>query len=188
MVLRVAWLNLGKSNKYAFWSKDYFFVVVETAMWVVGVSTMEPFSWLHLQHEFDEVAEALILRHPCLRENTSPLGYEGWKMSLKYKLSNYRTQLRKVGCPEVCVNSLRNKPAEKRSSAFNMKKPKRGEVECCPPFPLGKCGFSTSINLFICPTLWFCLKCFGTCSHIAKMITVLRDYTTIVESWNFMIF
>lgn len=92
--------------------------------------------------KFDEVAEALILRHPYLRENTSPLGYEGWKMSLKYKLSNYRTQLRKVGCPEVCVNSLRNKPAEKRSPAFNVKKPKRGDGEYCPPFPLGECAQS----------------------------------------------
>lgn len=63
-------------------------------------------------------------------------------MSLKYKLSNYRTQLRKVGCPEVCVNSLRNKPAEKRSPAFNVKIPKRGEVEYCPHFPLGECAQS----------------------------------------------
>lgn len=92
--------------------------------------------------KFDEVAEALILKHPCLRENVSPLGYEGWKTSLKYKLSNYRTHLRKVGCPEVCVNSLRNKPSGKRSPAFNVKKPKRGEVEYCPPFPLGECAQS----------------------------------------------
>lgn len=93
-------------------------------------------------NKFDEVAEALILKHPCLKETTSPLGYEWWKMSLKYKLSNYRTQLRKVGCPEVCVNSLKNKPSEKRSPAFNVKKAKRGEVEYCSPFPIGECSQS----------------------------------------------
>lgn len=92
--------------------------------------------------KFDEVAEALILKHPCLKEKGSPSGYEGWKMSLKYKLSNYRTHLRKVGCPEVCVNSLKYKPAEKRSPAFDVKKPKRGEVEYCPSFPLGECAQS----------------------------------------------
>ncbi|KAG7513756.1 hypothetical protein JOB18_015916 [Solea senegalensis] len=88
--------------------------------------------------KFDQVAEALILKHPCLQSKGSPTGYEGWKMSLKYKLSNYRTHLRKVGCPEVCVNSLKNKPAAKRCPAFNVKRPKRGEVEYCPSFPLGE--------------------------------------------------
>ncbi|KAL6460861.1 hypothetical protein MHYP_G00308270 [Metynnis hypsauchen] len=88
--------------------------------------------------KFDQVAEALILRHPCLKEKGSPSGYAGWKMSLKYKLSNYRTHLRKVGCPEVCVNSLKHKPAEKCSPAFDVKRPKRGEVDYCPSFPLGE--------------------------------------------------
>lgn len=92
--------------------------------------------------KFEEVAEALILKHPCLKEKGSPTGYEGWKMSLKYKLSNYRTHLRKVGCPEVCVNSLNYKPSEKRSPAFDVKKPKRDEVEYCPSFPLGECAQS----------------------------------------------
>uniref|UniRef100_A0A8C7XWQ7 Sterile alpha motif domain-containing protein 3 n=1 Tax=Oryzias sinensis TaxID=183150 RepID=A0A8C7XWQ7_9TELE len=88
--------------------------------------------------KFDQVAEALILRHPCLKEKGSPSGYAGWKMSLKYKLSNYRTHLRKVGCPEVCVNALKHKPAEKCSPAYDVKRPKRGEVDYCPPFPLGE--------------------------------------------------
>ena len=92
--------------------------------------------------KFDEVAEALILKHPCLKEKGSPTGYDGWKMSLKYKLSNYRTHLRKVGCPEVCVNSLKFKPAEKRSPAYDVKKPRRGEVDYCPSFPLGECAQS----------------------------------------------
>lgn len=88
--------------------------------------------------KFDQVAEALILKHPCLKQKGSHSGYAGWKLSLKYKLSNYRTNLRKIGCPEVCVNSLKNKPAEKCSPASAVKRPKRGEVDYCPSFPLGE--------------------------------------------------
>lgn len=76
--------------------------------------------------EFDQAAEALIRKHPCLQEKGSLTGYGGWKTSLKYKLSNYRTHLRKVGCPEVCVNALKHKPEGKRCPAFAVKKPKRG--------------------------------------------------------------
>jgi len=43
--------------------------------------------------EFNEVAEALIKRHPCLKEQGSLTGCCGWKRSLKYKMSNYRTSL-----------------------------------------------------------------------------------------------
>lgn len=78
------------------------------------------------------------MRHPCLQEKGSATGYEGWKISLKYKLSNYRTHLRKVGCPEVCVNALKHKPDGKRSPAFDVKKPKRGEVDYCPSFSVGE--------------------------------------------------
>ncbi|KAL7872442.1 hypothetical protein SRHO_G00074250 [Serrasalmus rhombeus] len=41
------------------------------------------------------------MRHQCLQEKDSATGYGEWKTSLKYKLSNYRTHLRKVGCPEI---------------------------------------------------------------------------------------
>ena len=41
--------------------------------------------------EFDQAAEVLIMRHPCLKENGSATGYGGWKTSLEYKLSNYCT-------------------------------------------------------------------------------------------------
>ncbi|XP_016362900.1 uncharacterized protein LOC107704484 [Sinocyclocheilus anshuiensis] len=87
--------------------------------------------------EFDQVAEALIKRHPCLQERGSATGYGGWKTSLKYKLSNYRTHLRKVGCPEVCVNALKHKPDGKRSPAFDVKKPKGVKWPTIPPFHLG---------------------------------------------------
>ncbi|XP_041863711.1 uncharacterized protein LOC121653968 [Melanotaenia boesemani] len=40
-----------------------------------------------------------------------------------------------MGCPEVMVNSLKNKPAGKRSAAFGVKKAKRAEVNFCPTYP-----------------------------------------------------
>ena len=85
--------------------------------------------------EMEQVAQSLIKKHPCLTEKGSDTGYGGWKISLKYKLSNYRTQLRKLGCPEVTVNSLINKPVGKRSAAFGIKKAKRAEVNFCPTYP-----------------------------------------------------
>ena len=85
--------------------------------------------------EMEQVAQSLIKKHPCLTEKGSSTGYGGWKMSLKYKLSNYRTQLRKLGCPEVTVNSLKNKPVGKRSAAFGIKKAKTAEVNFCPTYP-----------------------------------------------------
>ncbi|XP_039650143.1 uncharacterized protein LOC120555500 [Perca fluviatilis] len=83
----------------------------------------------------EQVAQSLIKTHPCLTEKGSSSGCGGWKTSLKYKLSNYRTQLRKLGCPEVTVNSLKNKPAGRCSAAFGVKKAKRAEVNFCPTYP-----------------------------------------------------
>ncbi|KAK0137721.1 hypothetical protein N1851_026088 [Merluccius polli] len=83
----------------------------------------------------EHVAQSLIKMHPCLTEKGSCTGCGGWKTSLKYKLSNYCTHLRKLGCPEVTVNSLKNKPAGKRSAAFGVKKAKRAEVNFCPTYP-----------------------------------------------------
>lgn len=37
------------------------------------------------------VAEALIKKHPCLKEPGSFNGCYGWKQRLKYKMGNYRT-------------------------------------------------------------------------------------------------
>ncbi|XP_054606552.1 sterile alpha motif domain-containing protein 3 [Nothobranchius furzeri] len=85
--------------------------------------------------DFDEVAEALVESHPCLKEPGSATGYGGWKVSLKYKLANYRRKLKRLGCPEVELNSLTNKPVDKCSPAFSVKKPRRAEVNYCPTFP-----------------------------------------------------
>ncbi|XP_041840519.1 uncharacterized protein LOC121639392 [Melanotaenia boesemani] len=88
--------------------------------------------------EFSEVAAALITAHPCLKEPGSISGFGGWKTSLKYKLGNYRSKLRRLGCPEVTVNSLKHKPDDRCSPAYGVKKPKKAEVNYCPPYPAGE--------------------------------------------------
>ncbi|KAF5894086.1 sterile alpha motif domain-containing protein 3-like isoform X1, partial [Clarias magur] len=88
--------------------------------------------------EFSDVAEALVDKHPCLKEQGSESGYSGWKMSLKFKLANYRRTLRGLGCPEVTVNALKHKPEGKHSPAYGIKKPKKAEVNYCPVFPDGQ--------------------------------------------------
>ncbi|KAG7481675.1 hypothetical protein JOB18_001839 [Solea senegalensis] len=88
--------------------------------------------------EFNAVAKALVSKHPCLNEKGSHTGHAGWKASLANKLAMYRTQLRKLGCTEVTVNSLKNKPEGKASPAAAIKKPRRSEVNYCPPHPIGE--------------------------------------------------
>lgn len=79
-------------------------------------------------NDLNEVAEALVKQHPCLREQGSFNGCYGWKISLKYKMANVRTKLRGLGCAEVLVNSLKNKAQDKSQAALNVKKPRRAEV------------------------------------------------------------
>lgn len=88
--------------------------------------------------EFNRVGKALISKHPCLTERGSVTGYAGWKGSLKNKLAIYRTHLRKLGCFEVTINSLKHRPEGKSNAAFGIKKPRRSEVNFCPPYPTGE--------------------------------------------------
>lgn len=50
-------------------------------------------------------AEALVTAHPCLKEPGSASGWYGWKVSLNFKMGNYRTKLARSGCVEVSVNT-----------------------------------------------------------------------------------
>lgn len=59
--------------------------------------------------QWDDVGEALIMKHPCLKGQGSVTGYNGWKISLKYKMGNNRTKLRSLGCPEMRFNSMKNR-------------------------------------------------------------------------------
>ncbi|XP_059208218.1 sterile alpha motif domain-containing protein 3-like [Centropristis striata] len=88
--------------------------------------------------QLDDVAEALIRKHPCLKEQGSATGYYGWKISLKFKMGNYRTKLRSLGCPEISINSMRNRQPSNLSSPNQVKKPRRAEVNFCPQYPVGE--------------------------------------------------
>ena len=88
-----------------------------------------------------EVVEALLNKHPCLREpGTSYSGTYGWQNRLKMKMANYRSKLkrRNVPCPELHINSLKRKAPCERHPAKNCKKPKRAEVNFLPPHPSGE--------------------------------------------------
>lgn len=52
-------------------------------------------------------AEALVTAYPCLKEAGTVSGWYGWKVSLKFKMGNYRTKLARAGCVEVSVNAGR---------------------------------------------------------------------------------
>ena len=73
-----------------------------------------------------------------MREQGSFNGCYGWKISLKYKMANFRSKLIGLGCSEVTINSLKNKNQDKRSAALNVKKPRRAEVNYCPQHPKGE--------------------------------------------------
>lgn len=68
-----------------------------------------------------DVAEALVQQHPCLKEPGSYNGCYGWQQRLKYKMGNYRSKLRGLGCPELDVNSLKRKQAHEKTPSKNLK-------------------------------------------------------------------
>lgn len=87
----------------------------------------------------EDVAEALIQKYPCLKEIGSERGCGGWKASLTFKMSNYRTTLRNLGCPEVTINTLQHKREREESPTRNkVKKPRKAEVNFLPQYPPGE--------------------------------------------------
>lgn len=88
-------------------------------------------------HQIDDSARALIKKCPCLWE-PSVTGYYGWMISLKYKMANYQTKMRNIGCSEVTVNALKNKSRDECFPAKNVKKAKKAEVNYCPSYPTGE--------------------------------------------------
>ncbi|XP_063048688.1 uncharacterized protein LOC134442450 isoform X1 [Engraulis encrasicolus] len=85
-----------------------------------------------------EVSEALIKKHPCLAEPGSWNGCYGWTQRLKTKMGNLRTHLKGLGCPELAVNSLKTKATADAYPAKNVKRPKRGEANHVPSYPVGE--------------------------------------------------
>ena len=88
--------------------------------------------------QISEVAEVLTQKHPCLKEPGSFNGSYGWAQRLKYKMNNFRSKLRGLGCPEVNVNSVKRKQPHDQYQAKNLKKPKKAEVNYLPPHAQGE--------------------------------------------------
>ncbi|XP_076145718.1 uncharacterized protein LOC143127899 [Alosa pseudoharengus] len=87
------------------------------------------------------VAQALVNKHPCLRDPASP-GWYAWLYSLKFKMGNYRYKLKQAGCLEVTVNAgkrSKNNP-ERQPPHSKIKKPRRAEVNFLPNYPRGEDG------------------------------------------------
>nr|XP_046235721.1 uncharacterized protein LOC124054096 [Scatophagus argus] len=91
-------------------------------------------------YHFGHVASALIKAHPCLSEPGSPTGYCVWKNSLKFKMGNYHTKLRRSGMADVSVNgNKRGKDfPDGDPTSSKIKRPKRSETNFLPNFPDGE--------------------------------------------------
>jgi len=76
------------------------------------------------KHQIEAVASELVQKHPCLKEPGSGTGYEGWTVSLKYKLGNYRSKLCHAGSNEVSVNRKRGREEDGDRSSPSLKKTK----------------------------------------------------------------
>uniref|UniRef100_A0A3Q2CZC9 PB1 domain-containing protein n=1 Tax=Cyprinodon variegatus TaxID=28743 RepID=A0A3Q2CZC9_CYPVA len=86
------------------------------------------------REHYENVAKALVEKHPCLRKPGSEKGWYSWFHSLKFKLGNYRQKLSAAGCPEVTINKRKTGGSRGRC----VKKPKKGEVNYCPDPPEGQ--------------------------------------------------
>lgn len=71
-------------------------------------------------------------------EQGSVTSYYVRKISLKCKMGNYRTKLRGLGCPEISINSLKNRKPGNSFCPNQVKKPRRAEVNFCPHYPAGE--------------------------------------------------
>ncbi|XP_077071808.1 sterile alpha motif domain-containing protein 3-like [Siphateles boraxobius] len=94
--------------------------------------SMYTFSAYPTDNEYEKVAKALVMKHPCLSEPGPGTGWQGWKVSLKFKMANYRQKLRSTGCSEVQINKR-----QRGKQGGTLKKPKRAEINFLPDFPTG---------------------------------------------------
>lgn len=69
------------------------------------------------QAQREQVAEALVKKHPCLRDLVSLNGLYARHNSLKYKIGNYRAKVKNIGLPELNVNCLKRKLGEDKTPA-----------------------------------------------------------------------
>lgn len=102
--------------------------------------TIHSFKPYPSDRELGKAAEALITVHPCLKELGSKCGWYGWKVSLGFKMGNYRQKLARSGCAEVSINAgkrSKNNPDNDHPHS-NIKRARRSEVNFLPNFPRGE--------------------------------------------------
>lgn len=131
-VAYVAYERTGKALKLSRGQKHD---ILETL-----AAKMHSFKAYPSDRDISVVAEALVTKHPCLKEPGSQTGWYGWKNSLKFKMGNYRAKLSRAGFQEVAVNSgkrSRNDP-NKQSPHTDIKRPKKAEVNFLLNFPRGE--------------------------------------------------
>lgn len=100
--------------------------------------TMCEFKAYPTKEEFEAVAKALVQSHPCLKEQGSCSGWEGWKNSLKFKMGNYRNKIHQLGRLEVTVNGGKRGRHTTDGNPPNkdIKKKKKGELNFLPGNPV----------------------------------------------------
>lgn len=81
--------------------------------------------------EIESVASALTAKYPCLKDPGPGTGYDGWTVSIKYKLGNYRSKLRSAGCTEVMINQK----GDGAKTKHPLKRARRSEVNFLPDYP-----------------------------------------------------
>lgn len=101
--------------------------------------TMYSFKAYPMKEDFETVAKALVEKHPCLKETGSLSGWDGWKNSLKFKMGNYRTEMRQLGRCDVTVNGGKRGRDNTNADPPNkdIKKPRKGEINFLPDYPEG---------------------------------------------------
>lgn len=90
--------------------------------------------------ELAKAAEALVRKHPCLKQRGSDCGWLAWQTSLFFKMGNYRHRLSRAGCLEVAVNSGKRSQSNPDGAAShaNIKKARKAELNYLPNFPKGE--------------------------------------------------
>nr|XP_054606034.1 sterile alpha motif domain-containing protein 3-like isoform X1 [Nothobranchius furzeri] len=100
--------------------------------------TMFSFKAYPANEDFEKAAHSLVEKHPCLKEPGSTSGWYGWKISLKFKMGNYRQKLRDAGCQELKINSDKRGSGDTRGRRNKVKKTRRSETNFLPDLPQGR--------------------------------------------------
>ncbi|CAM4491096.1 unnamed protein product [Leuciscus chuanchicus] len=86
----------------------------------------------------DKLAEAVFAYKAYPDKEDIKTGWYGWKLSLTWKIGNYRSKLRDAGCKELKVNSAKRGIEGLQGQRNKVKKPKRSETNFLPDHPSGK--------------------------------------------------